>query len=305
MSDQGKKYSFFEVPVCNMCNAATSKNKVMGIRLNTSQGFRPKQKTGIAISVIKCRTCHLIYSNPLPVPFNIQDHYGLPPEEYWKTTQFSWDESYFATEINDLKKLMPITHGMKSLDIGAGLGRTMKSLEKAGFDSYGFEPSEPFYQNAIAKMNIDPAKIKLGQIESLEYESNFFDFITFGAVLEHLYNPADSIKKALEWLKPGGIIHIEVPSSSHLPTRLINLFYKLSGTNYVSNISPMHAPFHLYEFSHLSFRQYATKLNYTIATYRYEPCEVLNFPKFSHPLLKFLMKKTNTGLQLIIWLKKL
>jgi 2-polyprenyl-3-methyl-5-hydroxy-6-metoxy-1,4-benzoquinol methylase len=38
-----------------------------------------------------------------------------------------------------------------------------------------------------------------------------FDFITFGAVLEHLYDPSMSIHKAMSWLKPSGIMHIEVP----------------------------------------------------------------------------------------------
>ena len=62
----------------------------------------------------------------------------------------------------------------------------------------------PFYERAISKMNIDPGKLKLGMIEDVDYPENHFDFITFGAVLEHLYHPAASIEKAMKWLKPGG-----------------------------------------------------------------------------------------------------
>jgi len=299
-----KKYIFTDINSCNMCGNPTSLNKVMGLRLSTSQGLRPKSKTGIAVSVLKCTKCSLIYSNPLPIPENIQDHYGLPPEAYWNTVNYVWDENYFANEISILKKLMPLSIGMKSLDIGAGLGRGMISLEKAGFDSYGFEPSEPFYNKAIEKMGINKNKLKLGQLETIDYPHDEFDFISFGAVLEHVYNPSESIRRAMQWLKPGGIMHIEVPSSHHLPTRIINTYYKLIGTSFVSNISPMHVPFHLYEFGLKSFQQLALKQSFAIADYQYEPCEVLNFPAFTHPLLKFIMKKTNTGLQLIIWLKK-
>ena len=299
-----KKYTFLQVDACNMCGNPTLDNNVIGLRLNQSQGLNPKSKSGIAVSVIKCKKCNLIYPDPLPIPNNIQDHYGLPPEEYWQTQEFKWGESYFKKEITKLKTLIEIKPGMKALDIGAGLGRSMISLDKAGFETHGFEPSEPFYKKAIEKMGISPNRLKLGSLEDMHYDADTFDFISFGAVLEHVYDPSKSIETALEWLKPGGLIHIEVPSSNHLPTRLINRFYKLRGTNYVSNISPMHSPFHLYEFDIKSFKALSAKLNFSILDAEIEVCEVLNFPKFAHPLLKKWMKLTNTGLQIIIFLKK-
>ena len=126
-------------------------------------------------------------------------------------------------------------------------------MNSAGFDTYGLEPSETFREMAISKMKIDDEKLKLGGVEDLDYPKESFDFITFGAVLEHLYHPAENLKKATEWLKPGGIIHAEIPSSNWLISKLLNLYYSLKGTNYVSNLSPMHVPFHLYEFSEKSF----------------------------------------------------
>ena len=38
-------------------------------------------------------------------------------------------------------------------------------------------------------------------LEEVDYEANSFDFITFGAVLEHLYDPAQSIKQVMKWLE--------------------------------------------------------------------------------------------------------
>ena len=302
---KSRKYSFVEIEICNMCGQPTVGNKTMGIRLNRSQGFHPKSKKGIAVSVIKCRNCKLIYSDPMPMPESIQDHYDIPPEEYWNAKNFDWNKQYFSKEIQTLRQLMNFRPGMKALDIGAGLGRTMISLEKAGFETYGFEPSFPFYQRAIEKMKIDPARLKNGSIENMEYEAGSFDLISFGAVLEHLYDPSKSIESALTWLKTGGIIHIEVPSSNHFPTRLINFFYRLNGTHYVSNLSPMHSPFHLYEFNIKSFEKLSGRLHYSIAFSNIEVCEILNFPRFLHPFLKKWMSWTNSGLQLIVYLKKL
>jgi 2-polyprenyl-3-methyl-5-hydroxy-6-metoxy-1,4-benzoquinol methylase len=253
-------YHFEAVAYCEMCSDPTGKHKILGQRLNTSQGMRPRRKSGITVSIKKCRNCRLIYSSPLPVPFDIQDHYGIPPESYWHAGYFVLDPNYFAGEIKTARTLLDFKPGMRSLDIGAGIGKCMIALKNAGFDAWGFEPSKPYYERALSKMNIPPDRLRLGMVEEMEYEPGSFDFITFGAVFEHLYHPAASLEKAFRWLKPGGVIHIEVPSSKYLASKMVNFYYRLIGTNYVSNLSPMHVPFHLYEFGYDSFKALSTKI---------------------------------------------
>ncbi len=287
-----------------MCGDSVQDHKILGQRLNQSQGFKPKNKLGISVTVQQCRNCHLIYSNPQPIPFDIQDHYGTPSEDYWKPEYFEWNSTYFSGQIKEAKALLDFKAGMKALDIGAGIGKAMRSMENEEFETYGLEPSIPFREKAISKMNIDPIKLKLGSIEALDYESDFFDFITFGAVFEHLYEPAACLKKALHWLKPNGIIHIEVPSSKWLMPHFVNLYFRLIGTNYVTNLSPMHNPFHLHEFDRMSFEYLSSHLGLSIEKYRYDVCSIYYFPKVFHPLLRYYMKKTNTGMQLTLYLKK-
>lgn len=260
MMSKQLKYQFNYIANCNMCGSETKNHKVLGKRLNGSQGKSPSGKVGITTTICKCKNCGLIYANPQPIPFNIQDHYGIPPEKYWNNEYLSMDDNYFKGAIEIINKLMPIKQGMKSLDIGAGLGKQMIALSKVGFEAYGIEASEPFYERAISQMKINPDRLKLTQLEDAEFLVNNFDFISFGAVLEHLYNPSESIKKALKWLKPNGIIHIEVPSSNWLINKFINFFYKLKFSDYVGNTSPMHEPFHLYEFSLKSFEKHAKQL---------------------------------------------
>ncbi len=303
MSKKQLRYYFNYIDNCNMCGSATHGDKILGKRLNQSQGKDPKKKIGITTTVAKCKNCGLIYSNPQPVPFNLQDHYGVPPEDYWKPNYFTIDENYFKPELERLKKLLDLKPGMRSLDIGAGLGKAMIALEKEGFDVYGFEPSQQFYERAISKMNIDAKKLKLGMLEEMDYPDAHFDFISFGAVLEHLYDPSLSIKKALKWLKPNGIIHIEVPSSDWLINKLVNFFYRLKGSDYVANISPMHDPYHLHEFSLKSFSEHAKQNGYEIGLYEYYVCQTY-MPKIADIFLKPYMKRTNTGMQLCVWLRK-
>ena len=100
------QYKFYERDKCEMCGTVTEKNKVKGIRLNTTQGFRPKQKLGIAVSVQQCKQCGLIYSNPLPIPNHISDHYEMPPESYWNESYFQYDKAYFSNEISIINALI-------------------------------------------------------------------------------------------------------------------------------------------------------------------------------------------------------
>lgn len=297
-------YIFNEQTECNFCKNKTKENKILGMRLNKSQGFNPKKKTGIAVSVIKCKNCNLIYSTPQPAPENIQDHYGIPPENYWKDEYFKFDPTYFSGEIEIAKKHLGFKTGMTALDIGAGIGKCILSLENAGFKATGIEPSIPFREKAISKMKIDPSQIKLGMLEEIEFEPESFDFITFGAVLEHLYDPSEAIEKALKWLKKDGIIQIEVPSSNWLIADLFNIYFKFKRTSFVTNLSPMHEPFHMFEFDLKSFQKLSEKLDFKIVDHNYFNGDIYHIPKILHPMLNWYMRARNKGMQLTVYLKK-
>ncbi|TAH40305.1 MAG: class I SAM-dependent methyltransferase [Bacteroidetes bacterium] len=297
------RYKFNSITQCNMCSSNPDQHKLLGKRLNKSQGRSPRKRIGITTTICKCKNCGLIFSNPQPIPYDLQDHYGVAPDDYWNEEYFQVDENYFQGVVRVVKELIELKPGMKSLDIGAGIGKAMIVLSGIGFDAYGFEASASFYEKAISQMGINPEKLKLGMIEELEYPENYFDFITFGAVLEHLYDPSDSIIRAMNWLKPNGIMHIEVPSSDWLVNKMINLYYWLGRTDYVGNLSPMHAPFHLYEFGLKSFQEHAKTNNYEIAFHDYYVCPT-HMPKILDHFIKPYMKWTNTGMQLCVWLRK-
>ena len=150
------RYIFSYVDNCNMCEQRTESHKILGKRLNKSQGKNPSNKIGITITVSKCNQCGLIYSNPQPIPFDLQDHYGITLQDYWVKQDLTISAGYFKGEIKRLRQLIDFTPGMKSLVIGAGFGRQMKELSNVGFEAYGFEPSKSFYDKAISKMKINP-----------------------------------------------------------------------------------------------------------------------------------------------------
>lgn len=297
-------YKFTYLEKCQMCHSSSDNFKILGKRLNASQGRNPSRKIGMTTSVCKCKACGLIFANPLPVPLNIGDHYDVPPEDYWTEDYFKLNNNYVFGQKEWLLKSKGENRTLKALDVGAGIGKQMIYLERLGFDTYGIEPSLPFYERALSKMGIDKSKLDNVSIEEADYEPNSFDFINFGVVLEHLYFPSDSLSKAIGWLRKGGLIHIEVPSADWLINRILNNYYKLKGSDYVANISPMHPPYHLTEFSLKSFMLNAEINGYKVKDHTFFVCETY-MPKILDPLLKRYMRRTNKGMQLSVWLEKI
>lgn len=299
-----RHYAFVAPSTCNMCGNDAGDAEILGLRLDKSQGRRPKEQRGIAVSVCRCRSCGLIFSYPQPRPRSLSDHYGIPPESYWRTVSIDTPHGYFGREVATAKRLLSFRPGMRALDIGVGLGHAVQTMQSAGFEVSGIEPSEPFLAKAKERLRIDEHHLLLAGIEEAEFESESFDFVTFGAVIEHLYDPNAAICRALQWLKPGGVIQMEVPHAEYFISRLINLYYRVRGTNYVTNLSPMHVPFHLYEFTLESFRKNALLNGYTTVEHWFEVGSIYHVPACMHLPLRWWMQRSQTGMQLTVWLRK-
>jgi SAM-dependent methyltransferase len=231
------------------------------------------------------------------VPAHISDHYSIDPESYFNEGYFRPWPGIFQAETARLKQLHP--EAKTFLDIGAGIGKVMKAVD---FDAYGIEPSEEFYRRAIDRMGISPERLFLTTVEEADFP-RMFDIISFGVVLEHLYDPAAAIKKALTWLKPGGVIHVEVPNAEYMLSRLLNLYFWLCRTDYVVNISPMHVPFHLYEFTDRSFILHGRRTGYNVVHVDWYTGQAPYLTKFM-AVLNPLMSVTKTGLGLVLYLRK-
>lgn len=298
-------YTFQPQVRCNMCTAPVATTaETLGKRLGRHQGIRPRNRVGLTTTIQRCKSCGLIFSNPTPIPQDIGQHYDVPVESYW-TRDLTVTDAYFARQIELFRKLRGQggSGAAVALDVGAGVGRAMVSLERAGFDVFGLEPSAPFREVAIDRNGVPGDRLSLASVEEADYADEAFDFVTFGAVVEHLLDPAACLERALRWTRPGGLIHLEVPSSDWLMARMLDLVYRMQGLDYTTHLSPMHSPFHLYEFTMVSFERHAERAGYEIASHRrfvgnpYVPAWL------RRPLIK-MMKRRGTGMQLEVWLRR-
>lgn len=296
-------YEFIDAPFCRMCRAPLDHQRVIGKRSDRPQVRHPRRSAGVAVSVKRCRECGLVYADPMPRPLDLQDHYGVPPESYWVPSYFEVRDDHYAGHIANLRRLLNGTSGRKVLDAGAGIGKAMVALERAGFEAHGFEPSRPFHERAISRMGISPERLRLASVEEAGYAPQEFDAIFFSVVLEHLQDPDAALTKALEWLRPGGLLSVEVPSADWLVNRLVNLYYRLRGTDYVANLSPMHEPYHLYEFTLRSFEAFARRSGAEVVFHEHYVCDTF-LPKWLDSILRPLMKWTRTGMEIHVWMRK-
>lgn len=239
-------YSFEVVTHCEMCGFPGGSNAVLGQRMNCRQGLVTKNLQGVSVTIKQCKNCKFIYSNPLPVPRSISDHYRIQPEDYWSKSYFDWTPEYFARQVSDILRFLDArvnTHDQaRPLDIGCGIGKAIMSLCQAGFDVWGIEPSSSFHARALELTGLNDAKVINSSIDDADLPGSYFDFVTFGAVFEHLYHPRECLEMALHWCKPGGIVHIEVPSSQWLIESIYQALLKLRGSELSTYLSPMHAP---------------------------------------------------------------
>lgn len=295
------KYTFITYNNCPICESRNL--KILGKRLNQTQGFSPHKKAGITVTIMHCKDCDVNFANPQPKPEDIQDHYGVAPDQYWKPEYFKIPENYMKDIISWINNNKPLNSNSVILDIGAGIGKRTKTLQNMGYKVYGIEPSKTFHKMAIDKMGIEASSYICSTIENSNFQENMFDVVIFAAVLEHLYEPKAVIGKIMKWIKPGGILFIEVPNSKWLISKIVNLTYKLRGRDYVTNLSPMHSPYHLFEFSHRSFESLSREGDFKIADYQYIVCDTL-LPKIFNPILVPLMKYTNTGMDIAVLIKK-
>lgn len=134
--------------------------------------------------------------------------YPIAPEDE-KSFFSRWDRIYGRNKRcrEILKRVGP---GGRVLDIGCATGIFLSGMQKKGWECYGLEPSEYAAQYAHNRFGLE---IFNGYLDDAPYPENFFDLITLWDVLEHLPDPAASLKKIQRLLKPGGWLVLSLPNT--------------------------------------------------------------------------------------------
>jgi SAM-dependent methyltransferase len=110
--------------------------------------------------------------------------------------------------------------GKKLLEIGSGYGTNLGTwMKKFDLDAYGTERDTEGFGSSFrasrelfAANGLDPERILRVDDDTLPFPDASFDVVYSGNVLEHTEAPLTVMQEAVRVLRPGGILHIEVPN---------------------------------------------------------------------------------------------
>ena len=179
---------------CPLCDARAS-----GITFPYVTKFNAVQ-----FDYLKCGACSSVFVDPVPDDQTFVKMYAKA--DYHDCYYEGAEGGAYAESAKLLKKYLPAAS--KVMDYGCGVGAFLKALAQEGFIPYGVEFDEDAAR--FAGQHADCKTFSVDQFLAL-VDKPKFDAIHLGDVLEHLPDPASTLKNLLGCLKPGGVLFVEGP----------------------------------------------------------------------------------------------
>ena len=171
--------------------------------------------------MVKCKNCHLIYSNPILEYEKIENLYKKSFTSYdehlenlkvtygfyLKQLKEKYQKQMIENQSSTLQpqNLSSIIHSPSSrlLEIVCGNGFFLEEAKKQGYEVYGVEPGQPSVDKATPeiKKNIIVDIFKSGQ-----FKNNFFDVICCFQTFDHIPNPNELLTQCYKILKKAGLM---------------------------------------------------------------------------------------------------
>ena len=195
-------------------------------------------------TVVKCRTCGLMRTNPRPTPKTIGFYY---PDDYGPYIGTQVRQIKPTSRIKNLLKLavkrvfnlnatyVPSLVPGRLLEVGCASGAFMHQMAGQGWQVEGIEFSEKAAK-AVAQLGY---RVYAGPLELAPEPNEPFDLIVGWMVLEHLHDPIGGLKKLREWAKPDAWLVLSVPNTGSLEFRLFkNNWYALQLPTHLHHFTP-------------------------------------------------------------------
>ncbi|MEI0447402.1 class I SAM-dependent methyltransferase [Brachyspira intermedia] len=202
------------------------------------------------VSYNKCLNCGLIYQYPVLSQEEINDIYSDNYFEYEVANQ----ENFFGLMKLAMKdigfdKIESELPNKNVLDIGCATGMMLNYLKTKGYNAQGIEICSSSAEYARKNYGITVHEKPLLDVG---FESDYFSFIHFSHVIEHVPNPADTLKEIYRILAKGGYLAITTPNAD-------GMFAKKYGGAWRAVM-----PQHLWLFSKTTLSKYMKSIGFNI-----------------------------------------
>ena len=217
---------------CNLCGAteATAWYELPDYLL---------RRADVSAQLVRCCRCGRVYQNPRPTLAEMGANYPAEYESYApEPGEGSWLMGQ-AVQYGVAKRARFVTRHKQSgrlLDVGCASGIFLRGMRaQAAWKVYGVEINPETAQLARERYGLD---ILTGTLEQAAFPDGFFDVVTMWDVLEHLHDPASSVREVHRILKADGVFVMRVPNLDSHDARLFGRFW-----------AGLDAPRHLFVFS--------------------------------------------------------
>jgi len=206
--------------ICNLCGSdhytVVYDTLVKEQEGNYSDSYKiTDHSVNMAVRLVKCFKCGLIYMNPRADHSQIQKNYAAMADDIYVQEEAGRRRS--ADSI--LKYLAKINKKGRLLDVGCATGFLLDQARKQGWEVYGVELSAWAVDYAENKLQL--INIIHGSLKEADFPANFFDAVVLKDVIEHLIDPQETLDQIRHVLKPDGIICCNTPDIDSLASKIM------------------------------------------------------------------------------------
>lgn len=251
---------------CPLCEEQVSANIIL---LNLKSRIEKDKRR---YHIVKCQNCGLAFCNPVPNLELIADFYS---REQPKHSLRDISMSSMTNQVFNRYRMRSVLEQFPSqgsvLDFGCGSGLFLHEMKQLGFDITGIEFNEATAE--VARRLVGKTKIITHNWETA-LAGRKFDVVTIWHVLEHIGQPIRLLKSCRTFLKPTGLLVVEVPNWHSIVRRLFKSSYYDIGV-----------PVHLTFYSWQTLTKALNKSGFTIRRIQYPFCFILRFSRSLRQLL--------------------
>ncbi|MCU0238328.1 MAG: class I SAM-dependent methyltransferase [Pyrinomonadaceae bacterium] len=206
---------------------------------------------GIKTSIVRCQKCSHQYPNPMPFPQNSLDELYHDADEYFAGSDVEGLKKNALKIIGEFEQKL----GRKGrfLDVGCGVGYMLWAAKELGWEVVeGVDPSKAFIETGKNRLGVNGKAMFLHEAN---FPENYFDGILMSSILEHLYNPIETLNEVRRVLNPNGYFHFDVPNEDGLYMKFGNVYMRLRGKDWVVVMAPTFPPYHVQGFNPKSLKK--------------------------------------------------
>jgi len=231
------EFDFKEIP-CPVCGGFSK--KFVGRR----GGEAHQSGSGVTASIVRCNVCTHQYPSPMPFPRAGLDELYVDHDEYFQLHSVEAKKIGGLTLIHQFETRV----GKKGrlLDVGSGAGELLWAAKESGWEADGIDPSREFVEIGNAKFGVNA---KVATLEDTEYPSGYFDAVVLSGIIEHLYDPFETLCEIRRVLKDDGWLFFDAPNEDGLYMTIGNLYMKMLGRDWVVTLAPTFPPYHVQGFN--------------------------------------------------------